>query len=102
MEKNIPVFTMNLDSTDIFRNPVLEQEDFFRRLLDFIETNLREIYKTTLLCYLEDSEGNMSEASLEEEGYYKSLNKCIEYFTEIEEYETCSKITKLIKEYELQ
>jgi len=31
------------------------------------------------------------------EGYSKSLNKCMEYFTDIEEYETCSLVNDLIK-----
>ena len=102
MDKAAPIFTINSGFGDIFDNPVVEEKEFYNRLLEFIETNLSSNYKTTVLCYLEDAEGNLSEASLEEEGYYKSLQKCIKYYTEIEKYETCSKIIKLIKDNELR
>lgn len=102
MDKAVPIFTINSSFQDIFNNPVVEEDDFYNRLLEFIETNLSSNYRTTVLCYLEDEEGNLSEASLEEEGYYKSLQKCINYYTKNEKYETCSKIIKLIKDNELQ
>jgi hypothetical protein len=97
-----PVFTINSDFFDIFDSPVLEVEQFYARLLEFIETNLESQYKTIVLCYLEDADGNLSEASLEEEGYFKSLNKCIDFYAQEEQYEICSKITKLIETYELR
>lgn len=97
MEANVPVFTINSNFYDIFDSPVMEEDLFYERLLEFIETNLNSTYKTLVLCYLEDADGNLSEATLEEEGYYKSLQKCIKYYAEEEEYETCSKITKLIE-----
>lgn len=97
MEANVPVFTINSNFYDIFDSPVMEEDLFYERLLEFIETNLSSTYKTLVLCYLEDADGNLSEATLEEEGYYKSLQKCIKYYAEEEEYETCSKITKLIE-----
>lgn len=102
MDTAIPVFTINSNFYDIFESPVLEEEQFYERLFEFIETNLSSTYKTSILCYLEDADGNLSEASLEEDGYYKSLQKCIKYFAESEEYEICSRITKLIETHGLQ
>lgn len=102
MKRHIPTFTMRLGTTDIFEKPVAEEDLFYERLLDFIQSNLKSNYRERVLCYLEDPEGNLSEATLEEEGYYKSLNKCIEYFREEEQYEKCTYIKKLIEKYGLQ
>lgn len=102
MEANVPVFTINSGFYDIFDSPVLEEDHFYERLFEFIETNLNSTYRTKVLCYLEDADGNLSEATLEEEGYYKSLQKCIAYFAKEEQYEKCSTITKLIETYGLQ
>jgi hypothetical protein len=102
MNPHIPTFTMKFGAHDLFETPVLEEEQFYRRLLEFIESNLKTNYKQLVLCYLEDEEGNFSEATLEEEGYFKSLNKCIEFYREEEQYETCNHIKKLIEKYGLQ
>lgn len=102
MDKSVPVFTINSNFYDIFDSPVLEEGEFYNRLLDFIETNLSSSYRTTVLCYLEDADGNLSEATLEDEGYFKSLQKCIKHYAEEEQYETCSRITKLIETHGLQ
>ena len=48
-----------------------------------------------------DPTGHVMEATLEEDGYYKSLHKCIDYYTKTEEYEKCTQIKKLINEYGL-
>lgn len=102
MKRHIPTFTVKLGASDLFETPVIEEELFYERLLDFIQSNLKSNYKELVLCYLEDEEGNYSEATLEEEGYLKALNKCIEYFSEEEQYEKCTFIKKLIEKYELQ
>jgi hypothetical protein len=101
MSTTIPVFTIRSNFYDIFDSPVLEEDQFYDRLVTFIETNLGSSYKTKVLCYLEDEEGNLSEATLEEEGYFKSLQKCVKYYAEEEQYETCSRITKLIEKHGL-
>jgi hypothetical protein len=41
------------------------------------------------------------EATLDEGSYMKSLQKCVEYYRENEEYETCNKIKKLIEKHGL-
>ena len=102
MKKHIPTFTMKFGASDLFEDPVHEIDLFYERLLTFIESNLKSNYKEVVLCYLDDNEGNFSEATLEEEGYLKSLNKCIEYYSQEEEYEKCIHIKKLIEKYELQ
>lgn len=100
-QKGVPTFTFNSSEQDIFEHPVFEETEFFERLLDFIETNLISTYNTSLLCYLMDGDGNLSEATLEPEGYQKSLQRCIEFFEREERYEECKKIQSLIQEHGL-
>lgn len=102
MNSHIPTFTIRYGFKDLFESPVIEEDQFYKRLVEFIEQNLKSNYKQNILCYLEDEDGNLSEASLEEGGYFKSLKKCIEYYTEEEQYERCNQIKKIIEKYGLQ
>ena len=102
MNKRIPTFTIREGASDLFETPVVEEDLFYERLVSFIEKNLTSSYNEKILCYLEDDEGAFSEATLEPEGYLKSLNKSIEYYCEEERYEICTHIKKLIKTHELQ
>jgi len=98
----VPYF--EVDANDFFEwdeGPIIDQESFYERLYEFIDYNLNTNYRVTTLCYLVDPTGHVMEATLEEEGYYKSLQKCINYYTMVEEYEKCIKIKKLIDEYGL-
>jgi len=98
----VPYFEVDSnDYIDGFEGPIIDQESFYERLYDFIDYNLNTNYKVTTLCYLVDPTGHVMEATLEEDGYYKSIHKCIGYYTRTEEYEKCTLIKKLINEYGL-
>lgn len=101
----VPYFEVNSDSTDfnLFSSgPIMDPEGFYKRLYEFIYTNLNSNYKTELLCYLVSPNGIIMEATLDEGSYLKSLHKCVEYYRENEEYEICNKIKKLIEKHGLQ
>ena len=102
---DVPYFEINSSSSDfnLFSNgPIKDTDGFYERLYEFIYKNLNSIYKEELLCYLVNPEGIIMEATLDEDSYFKSLNKCIEYYEDCEEYEKCNKIKNLIKKYGLQ
>lgn len=102
---DVPYFEVNSNSSDFnlfSKGPIQDQEGFYKRLYDFIKQNLNSKYKKDLLCYLVNQEGIIMEATLDPDSYLKSLNKCIEYYRENEEYETCNKIKKLIETHELR
>ena len=73
-------------------------DDFYRRIvtyiIDSIEGNLPE---DEPLAILVDADGVEYDMELDEDGYLKSLGKCLEYFTNIEEYESCMLIKDLVK-----
>jgi hypothetical protein len=96
-----PYFEVN-ESTDAPHGPIKDQEGFSERIIEFIEWNLNNFSKLDVLCYLVQSDGTVMEATLEEDGYFKSLQKCLEYYSSVEEYEKCNNIKNLIKDYELQ
>ena len=102
---DVPYFDVNSDSTDfnIFsQGPIKDADGFFKRLYEFIHSNLNSNYRTDLLCYFVSPNGTIMEATLDESSYLKSLNKCVEYYRENEEYEKCNKIKKLIEKHGLQ
>lgn len=82
--------------------PVIDTEAFYKRMIEFIDFNMKSNYEINILCYFVDADGTTMEAKLEKEGYKKSLLMSLQYYKEQEEYETCEKVTNLIKEYELQ
>tara|TARA_B110000908_G_C10213885_1_gene431717 strand:+ start:401 stop:709 length:309 start_codon:yes stop_codon:yes gene_type:complete len=98
----IPHFDVYSDMNEAAGGPIIiNQKGFYKRLVDFIEFNLKSNFEIDILCYLVDPDGSVMEAKLEEDGYSKSLLKSIEYYKENEEYEICKRISNLIKEYEL-
>lgn len=98
----IPHFDIRDNSLLEYKHgPVIDTAAFYKRMIEFIEFNLKSNFEINILCYLVDSGGTVMEAKLEEEGYLKSLLKSIEYYKENEEYEICKRISNLIKEYEL-
>lgn len=102
---SIPYFEVNSNTSNfnIFaKGPIKERSKFFKRLYDFIYLNVNSTYKRELLCYLVDNEGIVMEATLDESSYLKSLDKCLAYYQENEEYEMCNKIKKLIEKHGLR
>jgi len=73
---------------------------FYRRIVEFVLEAFEEVEGDDLLAVIIDEEGNEFAMHLPETGYVQSLTKANEYFLKIEEYETCSLIKTLIKNYE--
>ena len=73
-------------------------DEFYRRLIAYmiegIENRLPEGEPVAILI---DENGIEYDMDLPREGYLKSLNKCMEYFTDLEEYETCALVQEMIK-----
>ena len=73
---------------------------FFRRIVEFVLEDLEGVQSNDLLATIVDDENIEYDMHLPQSGYIKSLNKASAYFLKIEEYETCSLIKTLIKNYE--
>lgn len=70
---------------------------FYRRIVSFmIEAVENRLPDGEPLAILVDESGMEYDMELPPEGYLKSLNKTMEYFQSIEEYETCSLVKDLI------
>jgi hypothetical protein len=82
---------------DIELELATHHDEFYRRIITYmIETVENKIPVGEPLAILVDEEGVEYDMELPPDGYMKSLNKCMEYFTDIEEYETCSLIKDII------
>lgn len=106
-QTEIPYFEVNSDffneNTNVFaEGPIKDLDGFYKRIYEFVSTNLKSDKNDNILCYLISPTGIMMEATLDRDSYLKSLNKCILYYKRIEEYEKCNKIKKLIEIYELR
>ena len=73
---------------------------FYRRIVEYVLKDIEEGIKDEIMAILVDGEGIEYDMTLPREGYLKSLGKAIEYFTMIEEYETCGLIKDIIKQIE--
>ena len=83
---------------DIELELATHHDDFYRRLITYmieaIENRLPEGEPVAILI---DEDGVEYDMDLPREGFLKSLDKCMEYFTDIEEYETCALVQDMIK-----
>ena len=70
-------------------------DEFYRRIVEYV-LNIQEGGPEELLAVIIDNDGTEYEMMLENGGYDKSLNKAMDYFKIIEEYETCDLIKQLI------
>lgn len=95
----IPTFKVSrtnesLDITDYINDADL----FYRRIVQYVMDKIDGTETNSILCYIIIEEKNKIHRStfiLEKEGWNKSLNKALEYFTKIEEYETCELIKQI-------
>tara|TARA_B110000238_G_C16127775_1_gene440020 strand:+ start:2333 stop:2638 length:306 start_codon:yes stop_codon:yes gene_type:complete len=71
---------------------------FYRRIVEYVLNILEKKNETDILAILVDDEGREYEMTLPKEGFQKSLVKAKEYFTMIEEYETCDLIKQIQKQ----
>jgi len=70
---------------------------FFRRIYEHINNRIDNIETDDLLCLIKDEDEEIFELRLPSQGFKKALNKTLEYFQLIEEYETCQLINDLKK-----
>ena len=73
-------------------------DEFYRRIITYIiEVIENRLPADEPLAILVDDEGVEYDMELPVDGFMKSLNKCMEYFTDIEEYETCALVQQLME-----
>jgi hypothetical protein len=73
-------------------------DDFYRRIITYvIEVIENRLPDGEPLAILVDEDGMEYDMELPTTGFVKSLTKCMEYFTSIEEYESCTLVKDLIK-----
>lgn len=99
---SIPTFDVSEDLIGSIYGPVIDKLQFSERILEFVENNLNGTNIETTLCYLMESDGTIMTAQLTDEGYLKSLEQCMVYYSSEEKYEKCNEIKNLIKKYELR
>ena len=73
-------------------------DEFYRRIITYvIDVIENKLPADEPLAILVDDEGAEYDMDLPVDGFIKSLTKCMEYFTDIEEYETCALVKDLMK-----
>jgi len=100
MHYKIPTFNVkmshnpNADPIDL-----IDEVDLFNRsIVQFILNKIENPAETrSVICYIINERRERMTMVLEKVGWLKSINKALEYFEQIEEYETCDLI-KQIKE----
>ena len=71
---------------------------FHENIVKHVEDNIDGVSNNgNVLCLMIDEQGNEYESILDEDRYIKSLEKSLDFFKEIENYEKCKHITDLIK-----
>ena len=96
--ENVPTYTMSSnfllrEDYDIY---LLKHHDsFFRRIIEHVKNRLEGIEKNNLLCNIRDEDGYLYELRLPEDGFSKALQKALDYFKKIEDYETCQEAINL-------
>ena len=94
----IEISSINDTIKDIELEIASHHDEFYRRIITFvIESVENRLPVGEPLAILIDEDGVEYDMDLPPDGYMKSLNKCMEYFTNIEEYETCALVNDLIK-----
>jgi len=102
LDNYLPVFEIYYPANSD-RFVITNQDKFHDRVIEFIELRLSDNFQSNdpednnLLCFfkLKEDESNHLEAKLEPDGYEKSLQQCLSYFTKQEEYEKCKKVKQL-------
>lgn len=71
---------------------------FHENIVKHVEDNIDGVSNNgNVLCLMIDEQGNEYESILDEDRYIKSLEKSLDFFKEIENYEKCKHITDLIQ-----
>ena len=77
---------------------VSKYDIFYRRIVEYVLNIIEKKPESSILAILVDDEGKEYEMALPKEGFGKSLGKAKEYFSLIEEYETCDLIKQIQKQ----
>ena len=84
---------------DIDKVLMAKHDIFYRRIIEFILERIEDPkIDDELLAILVDDNGIEYQMDLPEKGYIKSINKAMDYFLKIEEYETCDLIKQMKKQ----
>ena len=71
---------------------------FHENIVRHVEDNIDGVSNNgNVLCLMIDEQGNEYESILDEDRYIKSLEKSLDFFKEIENYEKCKHIADLIQ-----
>ena len=82
---------------DIELQLMSNHDEFYRRIISFmIDVIEDKLPVGEPLAILIDEDGVEYDMELPPDGYNKSLEKCMEYFTNLEEYETCTLVKNII------
>ena len=98
-EGHIPRIHMDpneLTSLDFNLVLMSKYDEFYRRIVEYV-LSVQEGGPEELLAVIIDNDGTEYDMTLENGGYDKSLNKAMDYFKVIEEYETCDLIKQLLE-----
>lgn len=87
-------------SSDFDKLLMSKYDIFYRRIVEYVLSDLETGKTDKIMATLIDGNNLEYEMHLPKSGYSKSLHKALEYFTLIEEYETCSLIKHMIKQVE--
>lgn len=83
---------------DIELELATNHDEFYRRIITFvIDVIENKLPADEPLAILIDTDGEQYAMELPTDGFVKALTKCMEYFTAIEEYESCTLVNDLIK-----
>lgn len=81
--------------TDLELSLHAQHDSFFRRIVDNILSRLDGVKDPAPVAILIDEQGEEYDMQVEEERYYKALERANQYFVSIEEYETCDLIKQM-------
>lgn len=100
MENKVPKIHLDPNALEADFDVLLRSkyDIFFRRIVEFVLDKIEGKETSDMLAILVDDEGIEYEMVLPEQGYEKSLNKAMQYFEEIEEFETCDLIKQMAKQ----
>lgn len=100
MENKVPKIHLDPNALEADFDVLLRSkyDIFFRRIVEFVLDKIEGKETSDMLAILVDDEGIEYEMVLPGQGYEKSLNKAMQYFEEIEEFETCDLIKQMAKQ----
>lgn len=99
-EDNVPIIRIDpekMTRADLDLALMSKYDIFYRRIVEYTLSYIEDMPVGNILVVLIDDDGIEYEMCLPPEGFSKSLNKAMDYFKQIEEYETCDLIKQILK-----